>query len=99
MNIPIAKTSLLESEINAVLEPLKSGWLVQGKKVREFEEAWSEYVNVSESIAVTSCTSALHLSLVALGIGVGDEVIVPALTWISTANVVEHVGQKLYLPT
>ena len=56
MNIPIAKP-VFESEINAVLEPLKSGWLVQGKKVREFEEAWSEYVNVSESIAVTSCTS------------------------------------------
>lgn len=95
MNIPIARTNLLESEITAVLEPLRSGWLVQGKKVKEFENQWSDFVGVSSSIAVTSCTSALHLSLVALGIGVGDEVIVPAFTWISTANVVEHVGAKV----
>ena len=92
MNIPIARTNLLESEITAVLEPLRSGWLVQGKKVKEFENQWSDFVGVSDSIAVTSCTSALHLSLLALGIGVGDEVIVPAFTWISTANVVEDVG-------
>lgn len=92
MNIPIARTSLTEAEINSVLEPLSSGWLVQGPKVREFEEKWSAFTGAEHSIAVTSCTTALHLSLVALGFGPGDEAIVPAFTWLSTANVVEHLG-------
>lgn len=91
MNIPIAKTSLTEAEINSVIEPLRSGWLVQGPKVREFEEKWSEFTGAENSIAVTSCTTALYLSLAALGFGPGDEAIVPAFTWISTANVVEHL--------
>ena len=95
MNIPIARTSLTETEINSVLEPLRSGWLVQGKKVGEFEEKWSIFTQAEHSIAVTSCTSALHLSLAALGFGPGDEAIVPAFTWISTANVVEHLGGKV----
>ena len=90
MNVPIAKTNLTEKEINSVLEPLKSGWLVQGPKVREFEEKWSAFTSSAQSIAVTSCTSGLHLSLAASGFGPGDEAIVPAFTWISTANVVEH---------
>lgn len=92
MNIPIARTSLTEAEINSVLEPLRSGWLVQGPKVREFEEKWSAFTGAEHSIAVTSCTTGLHLSLAALGIQPGDEVIVPAFTWIATANVVEHLG-------
>lgn len=92
MNIPIARTSLTEAEINSVLEPLRSGWLVQGPKVLEFEEKWSAFTGAEHSIAVTSCTTGLYLSLAALGIQPGDEVIVPAFTWISTANVVEHLG-------
>lgn len=95
MNIPIARTSLTEAEINSVLEPLRSGWLVQGPKVREFEEKWSAFTGADHSIAVTSCTTALHLSLAALGFGPGDEAIVPAFTWISTANVIEHLGGKV----
>lgn len=95
MNIPIAKTNLLDTEINAVLGPLQSGWLVQGPKVKEFEEKWSSFTSTDYSTAVTSCTSALHLSLAALGFGPGDEAIVPAFTWISTANVVEHLGGKV----
>jgi len=92
MNVPIARTGLTEAEIRSVLEPLRSGWLVQGPKVREFEDAWSAFTGAEHSIAVTSCTTALHLSLAALGFGPGDEAIVPAFTWISTANVVEHLG-------
>jgi perosamine synthetase len=95
LNIPIAKTNLTDAEINSVLEPLNSGWLVQGPKTREFEEKWSSFTGAEYSIAVTSCTSALHLSLAALGFGPGDEAIVPAFTWISTANVVEHLGGKV----
>ena len=93
--IPIARTSLTEEEIQSVLGPLRSGWLVQGPHVHEFEEKWSQFTGAKHSVAVTSCTSALHLSLLALGIGPGDEVIVPAFTWVSTANVVERVGAKV----
>lgn len=95
MNIPIARTNLLESEIKSVTAPLESGWLVQGPKVQEFESKWSEFTSSKHSIAVTSCTTALHLSLAALGFGPDDEAIVPAFTWISTANVVEHLGGKV----
>lgn len=95
MNVPIARTSLLESEIQSVMEPLRSGWLVQGPKAREFEDKWSAFTGAKHSIAVTSCTTGLHLSLAAMGILPGDEVIVPAFTWIATANVVEHLGAKV----
>lgn len=93
--VPIARTSLEEHEILSVLEPLRSGWLVQGPKVREFEEKWSAFTGAKHSIAVTSCTTGLHLALAALGFGPGDEAIVPAFTWIATANVVEHLGGKV----
>ena len=92
MKVPIARTSLTLQEKQSVLEPLDSGWLVQGTKVQEFEQQWCDFTNANDSIAVTSCTSAMHLSLAALGFGPGDEAIVPAFTWISTANVVEHLG-------
>jgi dTDP-4-amino-4,6-dideoxygalactose transaminase len=95
MKVPIARTTLLENEINSVLEPLKSGWLVQGPKVREFEEKWSRFTGVKHSVAVTSCTTGLHLALAAIGFGPDDEAIVPALTWIATANVVEHLGGRV----
>lgn len=95
MSVPIARADLLPEEIASVLEPLNTGWLVQGPKVAEFEHKWSEFTGAEHSIAVTSCTAALELSLAALGVGLGDEVIVPAFTWISTANVVEHLGAKV----
>lgn len=95
IQVPISRTVLTEDELQSVLEPLRSGWLVQGPKVREFEEKWSAFTGAKHSIAVTSCTTALHLSLAALGFGPGDEAIVPAFTWIATANVVEHLGGKV----
>jgi len=95
MNVPIARTSLTEAEIESVLGPLRSGWLVQGPKVREFEEKWSAFTGAPHSIAVTSCTTGLHLAAVALGLEPGDEVVVPAFTWIATANIVEHQQAKV----
>lgn len=95
MQIPIARTSLTEAEIDSVLGPLRSGWLVQGPKVREFEDLWSVFTGARHSIAVTNCTAALELSLVALGFKAGDEAVVPAFTWIATANVVEHLGGRV----
>ena len=95
MNVPIARTSLTEDEISSVVETLRSGWLVQGPKVRQFEEKWSAFTGAKNSVAVTSCTTALYLSLAALGFRPGDEAIVPAFTWVATANVVEHLGGRV----
>ena len=63
--------------------------------LKEFEEKWNKFTGSNYSVAVTSCTSALHLSLSAFRFGSGDEAVVPAFTWISTANVVEHLGGKV----
>ncbi|MCX7170507.1 MAG: DegT/DnrJ/EryC1/StrS family aminotransferase, partial [Proteobacteria bacterium] len=92
ISVPITRICLTEEEIQSVLSPLRSGWLVQGAKVGEFEQKWSAFTGAKHSVAVTSCTAALHLSLAALGFGPGDEAIVPAFTWVATANVVEHLG-------
>ena len=91
-NIPIARTSLTDDEISSVLGPLQSGWLVQGPQVKSFEEKWCAFTGAPHSLAVTSCTTGMHLAVAALNLGPGDEVIVPAFTWISTANVIEHQG-------
>jgi len=95
LKIPIAKTEFTLAEKNAVVKPLESGWVVQGPYVQEFEEKWSYFTGVKHSIATTSCTTALELSLAALGIKPDDEIIVPAFTWIATANVVEHLKAKV----
>ncbi|NOQ21693.1 MAG: aminotransferase class I/II-fold pyridoxal phosphate-dependent enzyme [Candidatus Aegiribacteria sp.] len=90
--IRLAKPSIPEVAINNVREIFKSGDLVQGKYVKEFETALQKYLNTSNSIIVSSGTAALHLCLMALGIKEGDEVIVPAFTFPATANVIEIVG-------
>ncbi|WP_417795398.1 DegT/DnrJ/EryC1/StrS family aminotransferase [Terasakiella pusilla] len=90
--IPIALPSLGEEEWQAVREPIFSGWLTQGPKVAEFEKDFADIHNVSHAMATTSCTSALHIALKALGVGPGDEVIVPAFTWVATANAVLYCG-------
>lgn len=81
-----------EDEWQACREPLMSGWLTQGPKVAAFEKAFAERHQIPHSLATTSCTTALHLILTALEIGPGDEVIVPAFTWVATANVVVYCG-------
>jgi len=95
VKVPIARTQLTEKEFNIIRKPLESGWVVQGPYTKEFEDKWSEFTGAKHSIAVTSCTTALHLSLAALGLKPDDEVIMPAFTWIATANVVEHLKAKV----
>jgi len=91
-NIPISLPSTGEDEWQAAKDPIMTGWLTQGPKVAAFEQAFAERHQVKHAIATTSCTTALHLILAALGIGSGDEVIVPAFTWVATANVVLYCG-------
>ena len=93
--IPISLPHTGEEEWLATKEPIMTGWLTAGPKVREFEEIFAKRHGVKYAMAVTSATTALHLALVALDIKEGDEVIVPAFTWISTANVVLYCGAKV----
>jgi dTDP-4-amino-4,6-dideoxygalactose transaminase len=90
--IPITRVWFDQAELKAVLEPLRSGWIVQGPFVAEFEDKFARFTGARHAVATTSCTTAMHLSLAAAGIRPGDEVIVPAFTWVATANVVEYMG-------
>jgi dTDP-4-amino-4,6-dideoxygalactose transaminase len=92
--IPITKVFFGEEELRAVQLPLESGWVVQGPHVEEFEAKFAAYTGAEHAVATSSCTTALQVSVAALGVRPGDEVIVPAFTWISTANVVEALGAK-----
>ena len=92
--LPYAVPSIGDEEIAEVVDSLQSGWLTTGPKVKRFEHDFAEYINCRHAIAVNSCTAALHIALSALGVGPGDEVIVPTLTFCSTANVVVHLGAQ-----
>ena len=83
-----------EEEIEAVAETLRSGWLTTGPRTAELEERFAEYVGAKHAVALSSGTAALHLSLLALGVGPGDEVITTPITWPATANVIVHAGAK-----
>ncbi len=90
--IPISLPSMGQEEWEATKEPIFSGWITQGPKVAEFEKLFAQRHKVKHALAVSNCTTALHLALVALDVKPGDEVIVPAFTWVSTANVIMYCG-------
>ncbi|WP_030664622.1 DegT/DnrJ/EryC1/StrS family aminotransferase [Streptomyces cellulosae] len=92
--IPVMIPWLGEEEAKAASDAVLSGWVAQGPRVAAFERAFAERVGAEHGIAVSSCTTALHLSLVALGVGPGDEVVVPSLSFIATANAVRYVGAE-----
>ena len=92
--IPISKVLFGPEEMRAVQAPLETGWVVQGPFVQEFERKFAAFTGNAFAAATTSCTTALHLAGIALGLSAGDEVIVPALTWISTANAIEYERAK-----
>src|ERR687885_634271 len=83
-----------DEEIAAVTETLRSGWLTTGPRAAELERRMAEYLQAEHVLAVSSGTAALHLALVALGVGPGDEVITSPITWPATANVIVHAGAK-----
>ncbi len=89
---PLVSPYITEPDIEAVVKVLRSGLLVQGENVSAFEREVADYLQVKNVVAVSSGTASLHLALIALGISVGDEVIVPAFSYVATANVVEIVG-------
>ncbi|OGI11778.1 MAG: hypothetical protein A2Y40_01130 [Candidatus Margulisbacteria bacterium GWF2_35_9] len=95
--IPVATAVFTDAEAEAVYQVVKSGWITMGSKVAEFEHAFAEYVGARNAIAMFNGTVTLHSTLAALGIGPGDEVVVPTLTYISTANVVLYQGANLRL--
>ncbi len=90
----LAFPSFDEVEVENVRAALQSGWVTQGPFVDKFEKLFSDYQDCEHSIATTSCTAALHLSMAAIGVGPGDEVIVPAFTWITSAHCAEYMGGK-----
>jgi dTDP-4-amino-4,6-dideoxygalactose transaminase len=94
MNIPLTRPYLGDEEKAALAEVLESGWLTQGSRVTDFENAVSRFLGVPHAIACSNCTTALHLALLLFHIGPGDEVIIPSYTWIASANVVRMVGAK-----
>ena len=92
--IPFFLPTIGEDEIQSVVETLRSGWLTTGPKTKEFERRFAERTGARHALAVNSATSALHLALEALGVGPGDEVLVPTMTFASTAEVVVHLGGR-----
>lgn len=94
LEIPVANVFVGEEEAKAVYDVVKSGWLSMGKKTKEFEERFAKVVGAKHGIAVNNGTSALHLALAAIGAKHGDEVILPSLTFISTANVVLYQNAR-----
>lgn len=93
--IPLSEPSLDERETAAVVEVLKSRWLTMGEVTQRFERAFAEMTGARHAFAVTNCTAALHIANLALGIGSGDEVICPALTFVATANATRYTGANV----
>ena len=91
-NIPFSPPDITEKEINNVVEVLKSGWITTGPKTKEFERQLAEYMGTEKVVCLNSATAALELALRVLGVGPGDEVIVPAYTYTASCSVIEHVG-------
>lgn len=92
MNIPFSPPDISEKEINYVMDALKSGWITTGPKTKEFEKKITEYCGSSKTVCLSAATTSLEMTLRLLGIGKGDEVIVPAYTYTASCSVICHVG-------
>ena len=92
--IPIAKPYLTADEAQAAHDTILTGWITQGPRVAEFEEKFAAYTGAKYAVAVSNCTTALHLAMIVAGIGPGDEVICPSMSYVATANSIKYVGAK-----
>jgi UDP-4-amino-4-deoxy-L-arabinose-oxoglutarate aminotransferase len=90
--LPFSRPSITEAEIAAVAEVLRSGWITTGPKTAQFEREFAQYVGCAGAAALCSATAGMHLGLKALGIGPGDEVVTPSMTWVSTVNLIVLAG-------
>lgn len=90
--IPIAKPYLTTDEAQAAYDTILTGWITQGPRVADFEKKFAEYTGARYAVALSNCTTALHLSMIVSGIGAGDEVICPSMSYIATANAIRYVG-------
>ncbi len=90
--VPFFRPAIGDAECDAAVECLRSGWLTGGPRVRRFEDRFAGYVGAEHAVAVNSCTAALHLTLTALGVGPGDEVILPTMTYVATAEAAVRAG-------
>jgi perosamine synthetase len=90
--IPIAKPYLLQDDAQAAYDTILTGWITQGPRVHEFETEFAAYTGAKYAVAVSNCTTALHLAMIVSGIGEGDEVICPSMSYIATANSIRYVG-------
>lgn len=96
-NIPFSPPDVGEAEINEVAEALRSGWITTGPRTKEFERRIAEYCGTDKAVCLNSATACMELALRVIGVGPGDEVIVPAYTYTATAAVVDHVGAKIVM--
>jgi len=92
--LPFSRPSIGDEEIAAVEQVLRSGWITTGPKSQALEEQFADYVGCQHAVALSSATGGMHITLLALGIGPGDEVITPSQTWVSTANMISLLGAK-----
>jgi dTDP-4-amino-4,6-dideoxygalactose transaminase len=92
--LPYCLPQIGEAEIEEVVDSIRSGWVTTGPKVKRFEENFARYVGAGQAIAVSSCTAALQIAMSGMGIGPGDEVLTPTMTFCATANVVTHLGAR-----
>src|SRR5436189_2904674 len=90
--IPIAKPYLTADEAQAAYDTILTGWITQGPRVAEFEEKFAAYTGSKYAVAVSNCTTALHLSLIVAGVKAGDEVICPSMSYVATANAIKYVN-------
>ena len=90
MQVPFHRPYITEDEINAVADSMRKGWLTMGEKTHDFEKRFREYVGSAHAVAVTSGTAAMHLALHCIGLKPGDEVIIPAMTFTATAEVIRY---------
>lgn len=93
-NVPLTDIAMPEADIEAVLDCLRGGWLTMGPRTKAFEDAFAEYVGAEHAVAVSSGTAALHLAMLAAGVGPGDEVVLPAFTFVATAAAVRYTGAQ-----